>query len=86
MRGLQENVFIGGGGDSGAPLDPDYRGKGLQLQFTVEDDGVFTMPWTATITYRRSFGEWTDLICAENPYEFYAGKNSAVPTADKPDF
>jgi hypothetical protein len=26
-------------------IDPNYRGKVLQLQFTVEDDGVFTMPW-----------------------------------------
>ena len=29
-------------------VDSDYQGKGLQLQFTVEDDGVFTMPWSAT--------------------------------------
>src|SRR6202162_6219667 len=34
-------------------VDPNYKGKGMQLQFTVEDDGVFTMPWSATITYRR---------------------------------
>jgi hypothetical protein len=25
-------------------------GKHLQLHFTVEDEGVFTTPWTATIT------------------------------------
>jgi hypothetical protein len=25
----------------GTNLDPNYRGKGLQLEFTVEDDGVF---------------------------------------------
>ena len=24
--------------------------------------------------------------CAENTHEYYAGKDSAVPTADKPDF
>jgi hypothetical protein len=24
--------------------DPDYRGKGLQLQVTVEDDGVSQRP------------------------------------------
>jgi hypothetical protein len=28
-------------------FDPNYRGKVLQLHFTVEDEGVFTMPWTA---------------------------------------
>src|SRR5271155_4576763 len=27
---------------------PNARGKFLQLQFTVEDKGVFEMPWTAT--------------------------------------
>src|ERR1700683_4231149 len=47
-------------------VDPDYRGKLLQLHFTVEDEGVFTMPWTATITYRRALGGWTDPLCAEN--------------------
>jgi hypothetical protein len=26
-------------------VDPDYKGQGLQLEFTVEDEGVFTMPW-----------------------------------------
>ena len=31
-------------------IDRNYRGKHLQLQFTVEDPGVFTMPWSATIT------------------------------------
>jgi hypothetical protein len=33
--------------------DPAYRGKYLQLLFTVEDQGVFTVPWSATITYGR---------------------------------
>src|SRR5258708_16423585 len=31
--------------------NPNGRGKYLQLQFTVEDKGVFTTPWTATMTY-----------------------------------
>jgi hypothetical protein len=31
-------------------IDPDYKGKGLQLEFTVEDEGVFTMPWKGLIT------------------------------------
>jgi hypothetical protein len=29
----------------------DYRGKFLQLHVTIEDEGVFTTPWTATLTY-----------------------------------
>jgi hypothetical protein len=73
-----------------ADSDPNYRGKHLQLQFTVEDEGVFTTPWSATITYGRpqtgdgrgaGGGEY---VCAENPR--YSGRNSAVPRADKPDF
>src|SRR6185295_11679920 len=27
-------------------IDPEYKGKHLQLTFTVEDEGVFTTPWT----------------------------------------
>ena len=70
----------------GSVPDPAYKGKGLQLQFTVEDDGVFTTPWSATITYRRALGEWPEYVCAETRHEYYAGKDTAVPTADKPDF
>jgi hypothetical protein len=67
--------------------DPAYKGKGLQLQFTVEDEGVFTTPWSATITYRRpSLTEWGETVCAENIHEYYAGKDTAVPRSDKPDF
>jgi hypothetical protein len=66
-------------------FDADYRGKVLQLQFTVEDPGAFTMPWSSMITYRRSFAPWSDLICTENIYE-PSGKQSEVPRADTPDF
>jgi len=66
-------------------IDRTYRGKHLQLQFTVEDDGVFTTPWTATITYGRGSGVWEEQVCAENTRE-YTGKNSDVPTASRPDF
>jgi hypothetical protein len=50
-------------------VDPNYRGKHLQLLFAVEDHGVFTMPWSATITYRRGYdwrgsGEWPEIVCA----------------------
>ena len=67
--------------------DRNYRGKHLQLQFTVEDEGVFTTPWSATITYRPGFNwrgatEWPELVCAENQTPQY----TAVPRANKPDF
>ena len=86
IRGLQENFFVGGGGDAGVPLDPNYRGKGLQLQFTVEDEGVFTTPWSATVTYRRGLGAIPENVCAENLRGTYVAKDSAIPRADKPDF
>ena len=81
-RNAKENSQASGGGD----FDPNYRGKVLQLHFTVEDEGVFTMPWSATITYRRGVGPWQEYVCAENRQEYYNNKESEVPTADKPDF
>jgi hypothetical protein len=71
--------------DNGPAVDPSYKGKGLQIQVTVEDEGVFTMPWSATVTFRRAFDERLELVCAEN-IRWYPAKNSAVPRADKPDF
>jgi hypothetical protein len=85
-RGERENRRLEQS-DAGFARDPDYKGKALQLQFTVEDEGVFTMPWSASITYRRPLsplGEWPETVCAENPYGYFPG--IAIPTADKPDF
>jgi hypothetical protein len=85
-RNAKENSYVPAAAASGVvEIDPKYRGKVLQLRFTVEDDGVFTVPWTATITYRPNVGPWSEVICAEN-IQWYSGKNAAVPQADKPDF
>jgi len=76
----------------GANIDRNYRGKGLQLEFMVEDEGVFTMPWSATITYGRDASpDWEERVCAENvqhDYQelHYSDKDAHLPTADKPDF
>jgi hypothetical protein len=73
-------------------VDANYKGKGLQLEFTVEDPGVFTMPWTATITYGRNPNQfWDERVCAENvehDYQnnYFSEKDAHLPTADKPDF
>jgi hypothetical protein len=72
--------------ETGLAATPDYKGKAPQLQFTVEDEGVFTMPWSATITYWRSFEEWPEFVCAENLHSTFVVSDSAVPRADKPDF
>jgi hypothetical protein len=67
-------------------MDPKYRGKYLQLLFTVEDEGVFTAPWSATVTYGRPLGEWLENVCADNPRKYGTERDAQVPTADKPDF
>jgi hypothetical protein len=41
---------------------PNYGGKYLQLQFTVDDRGAFTTPWTATMTYGRGLGGWAEAV------------------------
>jgi hypothetical protein len=66
-------------------IDRSYRGKHLQVRYTVEDEGVFTTPWSATVTYGQGATEWPEIACAENPHVYY-NKDEAVPTADKPDF
>jgi hypothetical protein len=71
--------------DNGPAFDPSYKGKGLQIEVTIEDEGAFTTPWTATVTFRRALDERLELVCAEN-HEWFPGTFSAVPTADKSDF
>jgi hypothetical protein len=87
-QGAKENRLMPGGvsGATGLAPEPDYRGKALQLHFMVEDKGVFTMPWSATVTYWRSFGEWPEHVCAESLRATYVWRESAIPRADKPDF
>jgi hypothetical protein len=76
--------------DSGVVPDLNARGKNLQLDVTVEDEGAFTTPWSSTIIYRpgvSAFEASTELpeaICAENPHEL--SRQAGLPTADKPDF
>jgi hypothetical protein len=87
-RGERENRPIPANeptGD-GVAIDAEYKGKGLQLEFTVEDQGVFTTPWSALITYRRPLGEWPEYVCAENRHEYYNNKDADVPIAIRPDF
>ena len=70
-------------------IDPDTTKRGLQVEFTVEDDGVFTTPWSARVTYRPVIkpwpAEWPEVVCAENPH-FGGGSDQHIPTANTPDF
>jgi hypothetical protein len=64
-----------------------HRGKFLQLELTVEDEGVFTTPWTSTLTYVPGPATWPEVVCAENPHQYYYDRSDTdVPRADKPDF
>jgi hypothetical protein len=63
-----------------------HRGKFLQAHLTIEDAGVFTTPWTATLTYVPGGDQISEGVCAENPREYYNNKDSDVPRAGKPDF
>jgi len=71
-------------------FDPNYRGKHLQLEFTVEDEGAFTRAWSGRVTYARprvTFpSAWSEFICAENRREHPEGTEAEVPHADKVDF
>jgi hypothetical protein len=60
-------------------------GKFLQLHVTIEDEGVFTTPWTATLTYAPT-DRITEGVCSENRMEYYNNRESDVPRAEKPDF
>ena len=79
-RNRQENwMFLG-------DVWSKHRGKFLQVQVTVEDEGVFTAPFTATLTYVPNPGPLEESVCAENTHEYYNNKESDIPKADKPDF
>jgi hypothetical protein len=62
-----------------------HRGKFLQVHVTIEDEGVFTTPWTSTLTYVPSPGLFNEVVCAEN-LTWLPGQEMKVPTANKPDF
>ena len=66
-------------------IDRSYRGKHLQVRFTVDDPNVFTTPWNATITYGRGSTDWPETVCAENIHKYYE-PDTQVPTAEKTDF
>ena len=67
---------------------PQRDKKFLQAHVTIEDEGVFTTPWTSTLTYAPA-PSLEESICAENRMEYYHGENSKeadVLKAEKPDF
>jgi hypothetical protein len=58
-----------------------------ELEFTVDDEDVFTTPWTATITYAVPLGRWEEHVCAESRRGYFSnGEEAQVPTSEKVDF
>jgi hypothetical protein len=78
-RNKKENWLFAGDVFSG------HRGKFLQLHVTIEDEGVFTTPWTSTLTYVPGNGQFPEQVCAENR-RWFPDKEADVPQAETPDF
>src|ERR1700676_2555613 len=73
-RNMKENWHFAG------DVFSRHRGKFLQLHLTIADEGAFTTPWTATLTYVPGGDQLQEVACAENRNEYYYNKESAVPT------
>jgi hypothetical protein len=84
----ERNVDVNGppGTRQAAGIDESYTGSGLQVQFTVEDPNVFNTPWSGMATYSKADDLWVENVCAENTFEYYNNRDTALPKADKPDF
>jgi hypothetical protein len=71
----------GGGGAGGAGRD-----KGIEVTFTVEDPGAFTMPWGGMMRYRNEAGTLEEFACAENNGGHFAAEKYEMPQAKVADF
>ena len=79
-RGTKENRRAGG------PYNPNYDDKYLKVDFTIEDPGTFTTPWTAIMIYLRDRAAFPEQACAEGRMGFHNDEGAQIPTAAKPDF
>jgi hypothetical protein len=69
-NGTQRSIML-------ARRTANRNGKYLQLEFAVEDEGVFTTPWKATMTYTAIPFDWTESVCPEN---ISSGTRDRMPT------
>ena len=62
-------------------------GETLEVRFTADDPGAFTMPWTAIQRYARVAGQTVlgEVRCAENTRKVMGGE-ADVPMDHTPDF
>ena len=65
----------------------NHRGKFLQVHLTVEDAGVFTTPWTATMTYVPGPEGPGKASVLKTSHQYYYDRSDAnLPHADRADF
>jgi hypothetical protein len=83
-RGQRENFRLQAS-DTGLARNTNDKGPGLLMEFTVEDPGVFTTPWSGRLTYRRPLGQWLEFACADSTID-HVGREIKLPTAERPDF
>jgi hypothetical protein len=79
-RNRKENWLMAG------DVFSSHRGKFMQLHLMIEDEGVFTAPWTATLTYVPGPALLPEGVCSENIQQYYTKDQANVPRAEKADF
>lgn len=61
-------------------------GNALEVHFTVDDPGAFTMPWTGVQRYERvPHPNFEEFRCSENPRDVLGGEDP-IPMDYTPDF
>jgi len=62
-------------------------GKKLQADISIEDPGAFNMKWSAIQRWsRREDRPMIELVCAEQPIDYFKLNLVPIPSAAKPDF
>jgi hypothetical protein len=63
------------------------NGQRVEVSFTVDDPGAFTMPWGGMMRYRHRPGQkMQEFSCAENNADYFGLDDYKIPTAAKADF
>ena len=60
-------------------------GETLRVDFTIDDPGAFTTPWSAYVTYGRLDQDYLEFVCMENN-RFPDGSSVPSPIDETPDF
>jgi hypothetical protein len=61
-------------------------GKGIEVSFTVEDQGAFTEAWGGRMRYRHVAKPMEEFVCAENVNNYFGQEKFPMPQAKAPDF